>query len=128
MAEPLDWPSCENEALELLKDLLRLDTTNPPGNERPAAELIARVLAREGIDFQIFAPDDDPSRANLVARLKGSGRQAPLLLSGHLDVVPAEAEAWRHPPFSATEADGCIWGRGAVDMKNMVAMSLMTLL
>jgi acetylornithine deacetylase/succinyl-diaminopimelate desuccinylase-like protein len=122
----LDWSACAQEALGLLRDLLRVDTTNPPGNERPAAEIIARALAREGIAFELF--EKEPSRTNLVARLPGSGRKAPLLLSGHLDVVPAEADAWRHPPFAATEADGHVWGRGAVDMKNMVAMSLMTLL
>ncbi len=127
MAEPaLDFGAGSKEALGYLKELLRVDTSNPPGNERAAADILARVLAREGIAFETF--EREPSRTNLVARLPGSGRKPPLLLSGHLDVVPAEAAAWRHPPFSADEADGCVWGRGAIDMKNMVAMSLMTLL
>jgi acetylornithine deacetylase/succinyl-diaminopimelate desuccinylase-like protein len=121
-----DWVAAQKEALGYLKDLLRVDTTNPPGNERPAAEFIARVLAREGIACELF--EKEPSRTNLVARLKGSGQQAPLLLSGHLDVVPAVADAWQHPPFGGVEHDGYVWGRGAVDMKNMVTMSLMTLL
>jgi acetylornithine deacetylase/succinyl-diaminopimelate desuccinylase-like protein len=127
MAEPtLDWSAAEREAVGLLEALLRVDTSNPPGNERPAAEILAGALEREGIAYQLF--EKEPARTNLVARLKGSGRKAPLLLSGHLDVVPAEAAAWRHPPFSGARADGCVWGRGAVDMKNMVAMSLVTLL
>src|SRR5260221_1785945 len=127
MAEPaLDFGAGSKEALGYLKELLRVDTSNPPGNERAAADILARVLAREAIAFETF--EREPSRTNLVARLPGSGRKPPLLLSGHLDVVPAEAAAWRHPPFSADEADGCVWGRGAIDMKNMVAMSLMTLL
>ena len=126
-AAPLDWTAAAREAVGYFKDLLRFDTTNPPGNERPAATYIAAILAREGIPFQILHADGDPSRANVVARLTGSGARAPLLLSGHLDVVPAEAGKWLYPPFSATEAGGYIWGRGALDMKNMVAMSLMTL-
>jgi acetylornithine deacetylase/succinyl-diaminopimelate desuccinylase-like protein len=124
-AEP-DWAACQEEALAYFKDLLRIDTTNPPGNERPAAEYIAAVLRREGIACQLLS--GEPSRVNVVARLHGSGHKAPFLLSGHLDVVPADAAAWRHPPFAAVEEGGQVWGRGAVDMKNMVAMSLMTLL
>jgi acetylornithine deacetylase/succinyl-diaminopimelate desuccinylase-like protein len=121
----VDWTGAAAEALACLKDLLRIDTSNPPGNERPAAECVAALLAREGIPAQIL--ESAPGRASVVARLKGSGRKAPLLLSGHLDVVPADAEHWKHPPFGAVEADGYLWGRGAVDMKNMVAMSLMSL-
>jgi len=121
----VDWTAAGAEGLACLKDLLRIDTSNPPGNERPAAELVAAALAREGIPSQIL--ESAPGRASLIARLKGSGRKAPLLLSGHLDVVPADAEHWKHPPFGAVEEGGYLWGRGAVDMKNMVAMSLQTL-
>jgi acetylornithine deacetylase/succinyl-diaminopimelate desuccinylase-like protein len=124
MAAELDWERAGAEALAWFKELLRIDTTNPPGNERPAVECVARVLGQEGIPFEIVAAE--PERANLVARLKGNGKKAPLLLSAHLDVVPAD-DGWRHPPFSATEAEGYLWGRGALDMKNMAAMSLMTL-
>ncbi|HET6283803.1 MAG TPA: M20/M25/M40 family metallo-hydrolase [Polyangia bacterium] len=127
-AGALDWTATAREAIGYFKDLLRFDTTNPPGNERPAAQYIAAVLAREGIPFKMVHGEDDPTRANVVARLPGAGAKAPLLLSGHLDVVPAEAGKWLYPPFSATEAGGYIWGRGALDMKNMVAMSLMTML
>lgn len=121
-----DWGAACAEALEHFKNLLRIDTSNPPGNESAAARYLANVLAKENIAASII--EAAPGRANLVARLPGSGKKAPLLLNGHLDVVPADADKWRHPPFGAIEADGCIWGRGAVDMKNMVAMSLMTLI
>jgi len=123
--QELDWSKITAEATTWFKELLRIDTTNPPGNERPAAELIARILERERIEFEIH--ESEPTRANLVARLRGSGKKGALLLNGHLDVVPADRERWRFDPFAAIEADGCIWGRGAIDMKNMVAMSLMAL-
>jgi acetylornithine deacetylase/succinyl-diaminopimelate desuccinylase-like protein len=121
----IDWQRAGAEALAHLKELIRIDTTNPPGNEAPAAEYIARALAAEGIEYEIV--ESAPSRASVVGRVRGNGKKRPLLLNGHLDVVPAMASEWRHPPFSAQEADGCIWGRGAIDMKNMVAMSLTTL-
>ena len=114
------------EALQHLRQLIRIDTTNPPGNERPAADYLAGVLRAEGIPFEIV--ESLPGRASLVARLRGSGKNAPLMLSGHLDVVPADPERWRHGPFSGEEHDGCLWGRGAIDMKHMVAMSLQTML
>jgi acetylornithine deacetylase/succinyl-diaminopimelate desuccinylase-like protein len=120
-----DHGNATGEALELFKALLRIDTTNPPGNERPAAELLARLFEREGIEHTVV--ESEPTRASVVARLRGSGEAGPLLLNGHLDVVPVDREHWSHEPFAAVEADGCVWGRGAIDMKNMVAMSAMTL-
>jgi acetylornithine deacetylase/succinyl-diaminopimelate desuccinylase-like protein len=126
LEKPVDWSAAADEAVDVFKALLRIDTTNPPGNERPAADLIAGRLQREGIAFDLV--ESAPGRANVVARLRGNGKAPPLLLNGHLDVVPADPESWRHPPFAAEEADGCIWGRGAIDMKNMVAMSLMTVI
>lgn len=122
---PIDWTAAVAESLEHFKALLRIDTTNPPGNERAAADYLARALEREQIPFEIH--ESEPGRACLVARLRGSGAKGPLLLNGHLDVVPADREHWSRDPFGGEEADGCIWGRGAIDMKNMVAMSLMTL-
>jgi acetylornithine deacetylase/succinyl-diaminopimelate desuccinylase-like protein len=124
-APHIDWSAATAEAVAHLKQLLRIDTTNPPGNERPAADYVARVLAHEGIASRIV--ESEPTRASLVARMSGSGKKQPLLLNAHLDVVPAERERWRYDPFGGEEHEGCIWGRGAVDMKNMVAMSLMTL-
>ena len=122
----LDWDKIEQEALTHFKALLRIDTTNPPGNERPAAEYIAKVLAADGIDSEIL--ESKPGRASVIARLRGNGKKDPLLLNGHLDVVPADPDFWTHPPFEAVEADGCIWGRGTIDMKNMVTMGFMSLI
>lgn len=110
-----------SEALELFRALLRLDTTNPPGNERQAAQLLADALAQDGLDPRLF--DSAPSRTSVVTRLKGTGELPPLLLTAHLDVVAAEPSRWKHPPFGAVIDDGWLYGRGAVDMKNMAAMS-----
>jgi acetylornithine deacetylase/succinyl-diaminopimelate desuccinylase-like protein len=126
MAADIDWAPINAEALGYFRDLLRFDTTNPPGNEQPAAEYLGRVLSREGIPYEIV--ESASRRANLVARLKSTGARPPLLLNAHLDVVPVDPEHWSHPPFDAVEADGYMWGRGAIDMKNMAAMSFMTLL
>src|SRR5262245_42244735 len=108
------------EAQTICQALLRMDTTNPPGNERPAADYLDGLLREVG--YQPVVLESAPSRANLVCRRRGSGAAAPLLLTAHLDVVEAVPSAWRHPPFSGALADGCLWGRGAVDMKNMAAM------
>ncbi len=125
-SSPVAWEALGRESLEHFKALLRIDTTNPPGNEIEAARYISALLTREGIEHQVL--ESAPGRASLVARLRGDGSAQPLLLNGHLDVVPVEADKWHHPPFAATEAEGCIWGRGAIDMKNMVTMGLMTLI
>jgi len=114
----------ESELVRLLRDLIRFDTSNPPGNERPAVDYIADLLRREGIEWTVIEPR--PGRASLVARIKG-GPEPPLLLSAHLDVVPA-LEGWEHPPFAAEIHEGYVWGRGAVDMKQMAAMCLKVLL
>jgi acetylornithine deacetylase/succinyl-diaminopimelate desuccinylase-like protein len=113
------------EGLQHLKALLAFDTTNPPGNEMPAAEYLQNVLRAEGFEPVLIESAD--KRGNLVARLKGDGSEKPLLLLSHLDVVPAQAENWDLPPFAAEEKDGYLYGRGTLDMKQMTAMSLMTL-
>ena len=122
----IDWAAVEDEALAHFKALLRIDTTNPPGNERPAAEYIAAVLEKEGIASEIL--ESKPGRASVLARLASNGKKGPLLLNGHLDVVPADPDHWTHPPFEAVEAEGCLRGRGAIDMKNMVTMGFMSLI
>jgi acetylornithine deacetylase/succinyl-diaminopimelate desuccinylase-like protein len=119
----VDWTTAEGETLGLFRDLLRHDTTNPPGDETACAEHVADHLRGSGLEPQVL--ESAPGRANVVARLRGADRdEPPLLLNAHLDVVPAEPDRWTHPPFDATVADGFVWGRGAVDMKNMAAMSL----
>jgi acetylornithine deacetylase/succinyl-diaminopimelate desuccinylase-like protein len=107
---------------ELLKRLIRFDTTNPPGNEAECINYIGSLLKRSGFETRILAKD--PNRPNLISRLKGEGGAPPLLLYGHVDVVTTTGQNWTHPPFEAKETGGFIWGRGALDMKCGVAMML----
>ena len=95
MAGP-DWQAVKNEVTHLLQELIRLDTTNPPGNETVAAEYVADVLSSEGIEAQVL--EGYPGRGNVLAELPGSTDEPPLILLSHLDVVPTEAEEWEHPP------------------------------
>ncbi|MFC4057230.1 M20/M25/M40 family metallo-hydrolase [Planomonospora corallina] len=117
----------EDEVVELCRDLIRIDSTNAGDNtgpgERAAAEYVAEKLAEVGLEPRIL--ESDSRRANVVARIAGEdpSREA-LLLHGHLDVVPFNADDWTHHPLSGEIADGCVWGRGAVDMKDMDAMIL----
>ena len=107
----------------LLGDLIRINTSNPTHPERPAAELVAERLAEVDIDGQIF--ESEPGRASVVGRVAGADpNRPPLLIHGHLDVVPADAAEWTVHPFSGEVRDGYLWGRGAIDMKNMIAMTL----
>src|SRR5947209_6312757 len=122
----INWDVVGDEVITYLRDILRLDTRNPPGNEIRAAEYLRGVLQREGIDSEIVGPS--PDRGTIVARLKGDGSAPPLLLMSHTDVVAVETEKWTHNPFAAEIADGFIYGRGALDMKHMVTMELMTML
>lgn len=122
----LDPPAVREESVRHLQALLRIDTTNPPGNESAAADYLASVLRVEG--YEPLLLEAEPGRANLIARYPGDGSAAPLLLYSHTDVVPAETDKWTQPPFSGAVAGGQIWGRGALDMKAMVAMELMTML
>jgi acetylornithine deacetylase/succinyl-diaminopimelate desuccinylase-like protein len=106
--------------VELARDLIRLDTTNPPGEEHLAVELIERLLTDAHIDHARY--ESAPGRPNLVARIKGRGEAPPLLLQGHVDVVTTVNQDWRHRPFGGEIIDGYLWGRGALDMKGGVAM------
>ncbi len=113
-------PSIHERPAELLQKLIQFNTTNPPGNEVECINYIDRLLKDAGIETKIFALD--PNRPNLVARIKGEGRAAPILLYGHVDVVTTANQQWTHPPFEGKLVDGFIWGRGALDMKGGVAM------
>lgn len=108
--------------------ILRFDTSDPPGNEKPAADYLQRILEAEGIETKIFARADAPHRPNVVARLRGSGAKRPLLIMAHTDVVNVDPKKWKHPPFSATREGGYVYGRGTVDDKDNVAAALMTML
>jgi acetylornithine deacetylase/succinyl-diaminopimelate desuccinylase-like protein len=111
---------------ELLQNLIRFNTTNPPGNERECIEYINGLLKEAGIETTLVAKT--PERPNIIARLKGEGKAPPLLLYGHVDVVTTENQKWTHPPFEARIVGDFIWGRGALDMKHGVAMYLAAIL
>ncbi len=128
--ETTDQPTPEQEAVRICRELIRIDTSNygdgsGPG-ERAAADYVMDLLTEVGLEPQLT--ESDPGRASVVVRTTGRDRDRPgLVLHGHLDVVPAQAEDWQVDPFAAEERDGCIWGRGAVDMKDMDAMLLANL-
>src|SRR3989449_6852134 len=110
-----------DEVVELLQELLRVDTTNPPGNETAAAELLREYLEASGAEVELYARV--PERANLVARIRGRGDGPTLLFLSHTDVVLADATEWSADPFGGELRDGEVWGRGALDMKGQVAAS-----
>ena len=122
----VDWAKVAPETLEHYTALLRLDTSNPPGNETRAAEYVKGVLEREGVAAKLFALE--PARANLVARLKGNGSRKPILIMGHTDVVGVQREKWSVDPFAAVRRNGFIYGRGAQDDKDNLTACLMVML
>ena len=115
-----------SEAVDFLVNLVKINTSNPPGNETQAAQYIKSVLDKEGIPSEIF--ESAPGRGNIVARLKGSGKARPMMLMAHLDVVGVEREKWTVDPFAGVMKDGYLYGRGASDDKGMVAANLAALL
>ena len=120
-----DFESLGFEAAERLGEYLRIRTVNPPGNETAGAEWLRRVLAKEGIQSGIF--ESSPGRGNLYARLPGTGSKRPIVLLSHIDVVPATDSAWQVGPWSGETRSGAVWGRGALDMKGMAIVQLMTM-
>jgi acetylornithine deacetylase/succinyl-diaminopimelate desuccinylase-like protein len=121
-----DWAQVDRETLRHFQALVRINTTDPPGGERPAAEYLKQVLEKEGIQSQFFALE--AHRPNLVVRLKGSGRKRPLLIMAHTDTVNIDEKKWTVPPFSAALQSGHVYGRGTIDDKDNVVASLMTVL
>ncbi|MEM3873837.1 MAG: M20/M25/M40 family metallo-hydrolase [Candidatus Bathyarchaeia archaeon] len=115
----------EEEITALLSDLIRINTTNPPGNETQAAKYLAETLEREGFECEVL--ESAPGRGNVITRLKGTGEKPSLLLLSHLDVVAANPKEWSVDPFSGLIRDGFVWGRGAMDMKSMTAMEVMVM-
>jgi acetylornithine deacetylase/succinyl-diaminopimelate desuccinylase-like protein len=115
--------TAQDEVTDLLVDLIRINTSNPTHSERPAAEWVAERLGEVGIASQII--EAAPGRASTIARIEGTdSSRPPLLIHGHLDVVPAEAAEWSVDPFGGEVRDDYVWGRGAIDMKDMDAMTL----
>ena len=115
----------EDEVTRFLSDLIRINTTNPPGNETAAARYLTENLSREGFECELF--ESAPERGNVITRLKGTGEKPSLLLLSHLDVVVADAEEWSVDPFAGVVKDDFVWGRGALDMKGMTAIEVMVL-
>ncbi len=124
-AQP-DWAKVDEETLRHFLAIVRMDTTDPPGGEKPVVDYLKQVLEAEGIAVQTFALE--PNRPNLVARIKGSGKQRPLLLMGHSDTVNVDPKKWTHPPFGGVRDGGYIYGRGTVDDKDNVVAHVMTML
>jgi acetylornithine deacetylase/succinyl-diaminopimelate desuccinylase-like protein len=116
----------EAETLQHFQALLKIDTQSPPGNETRAVDYLKQVFDKENIPYQVFAKD--PSRANIVARIKGNGKKRPILVMGHTDVVTVDPAKWTHPPFGAVRNGGYVYGRGSVDDKDNLVASLMLML
>ena len=128
-ATRVDWPRLSRESEGVLSDYLRINTTNPPGNELLGARFLKAILDREGIEARILDTTDlGPNRANLYARLRGNGSKKAIALVHHIDVVPVTASSWSVDPFSGVVKDGYIWGRGAIDMKGNGIAQLMAMI
>ncbi|MFH1624042.1 MAG: M20/M25/M40 family metallo-hydrolase [Pseudomonadota bacterium] len=125
-AKKINWEQVKDEATKILSLYIQIDTTNPPGNEINGALFLKAMLENEGFECTVL--ESEKGRGNIVARYKGDGSLTPLLLLHHIDVVPAEADKWIHPPFSGKVERGEIWGRGAFDCKSLGVMELMVLL
>jgi acetylornithine deacetylase/succinyl-diaminopimelate desuccinylase-like protein len=121
----MDWDGVEREAVDLLSEYIRINTTNPPGNERAAVEFLGRFLEEEGLKVVYRAKD--PERPNLICRLESGRDRKGLMLLHHCDVVGANSDEWTVPPFGGVVKDGYVWGRGALDMKGMGVMEIMAL-
>ncbi|MFQ5789361.1 MAG: M20/M25/M40 family metallo-hydrolase [Acidobacteriota bacterium] len=121
-AQEIDWNETAKEAVETLREYIRIDTTVPPGDVRPSADLLGAILEREGLKVRRY--ESAPGKVNLYARLESSGEEGsrtakPILLLHHMDVVPADASRWPVDPFGGELKDGYVWGRGAMDMKGL---------
>ncbi|HEX6030545.1 MAG TPA: M20/M25/M40 family metallo-hydrolase [Tepidiformaceae bacterium] len=122
----MDWKPVFDEALEIFVRYLQIDTSNPPGNEKPAARFLGSLIEREGIPVEYL--ETAPDREIAVATLKSDGSKRPLMLCNHTDVVPVEERYWNVPAFEGVIKDGRVYGRGAVDMKGCGVMQLMAFL
>src|SRR5580692_5747227 len=125
-AQSPDWSKINDEAMRHFLALVQIDSSDPPGNETRVAEYVKKTLEADGIPVMLVAAD--PARANIIARLKGTGAKKPLLIMGHSDVVRVDPAKWTFPPFSATRQGGYIYGRGTLDDKSDLLATMMTML
>ena len=125
-AAQIDWPRYQDMAVDLMQQYLRIDTSNPPGNELRAAQFFKKIFDQYGIENEIF--EYKPGRANIIARLRGNGSKRPIVLLSHTDVVTAEPASWEVDPFSGVIKNDYIWGRGALDMKGEGLLHLMAMI
>ena len=127
---PIDWTKLTDETVKVLSDYIKVNTTNPPGNELQAAKFLKRILEKEGIEARILdtAELKPAGRANLYARLKGNGSKKAIALLHHMDVVPTNPATWSVDPFSGAIKDGYVWGRGTYDMKGIGIVQLMAMI
>jgi acetylornithine deacetylase/succinyl-diaminopimelate desuccinylase-like protein len=122
----IDWSAIQDEATQILSDLVRMNTVNPPGQEMACAQYLAGILLREGLAPVVV--ESAAGRGSVVARVKGNGNLKPLILLSHLDVVAVEPDKWLHDPFGGEVIDGYVWGRGTLDCKGLTTIELMALL
>ncbi len=125
-AQEPDWSVVQQQSVQHLRQLIKLNTVNPPGNEMLVGKYLDSVLTAAGIETHLFTPA--PGRASFVARLKGNGAKRPVILMGHMDVVGVERDHWTVDPFAAVIKDGYLYGRGAIDDKGMLTANLQTML
>jgi acetylornithine deacetylase/succinyl-diaminopimelate desuccinylase-like protein len=126
LAADVDWNALEREAAALLSEYIRVDTSNPPGNEAAAARFWAAKFGEAGLEAKVF--ESEPGRGSVLVRLPGKGRGRPVVLLNHLDVVPADAKRWKHPPFDGVIEGGYVHGRGAIDCKGIGVVEAMAML
>lgn len=122
----IDWDHVNAEATQLLAEYVRIDTSNPPGNESQGVKWLEQIFRAEGIPFE--TGESAPGRGSIAARLKGTGMEPALVLLSHIDVVPVNREFWTADPFAAEMRDGYLWGRGAVDTKSLTIAGLEAML
>ena len=122
----IEWPRYQDMAVDLMQQYLRVNTSNPPGNEIEAAKFFKKIFDEHGIENEIF--EYKPGRANIIARIKGNGSKRPIILLSHTDVVTAEPASWEVDPFAGVIKNGFIYGRGALDMKSEGLLHLMTMI
>ena len=124
-----NWEEVQIESIDLLQKYIQIDTSNPPGDVTKAIKWLAEICEKNNIPYRTFTVDEDPRRMHLLAEIKGRKSDLkPLLLLNHVDVVPADINAWQYDPFSAEIHDGIIYGRGALDMKSLGMMQLISLI